>query len=116
MPGAAKLLSAYKLKSVATKLGLSYAATGKEEYEISRNHKYSYKYELKLTSKSGNVEHSAASVKSAFVAAVKNDKVVNSEYGNPYHCHLTVTSVTKSGNGFRVKISGHSERIYNAHE
>jgi hypothetical protein len=111
MPGASKLLSAYKLGSVARKLGLSYTAPTKDEHPTSQEYHYTYHYVLVLSPKSGGSSPSTAAVRSALKAAVSTDRKVASHYGNMYHCRLAVKSVSKSSGGaFRVTLSGLSHR------
>lgn len=83
-----------------------------KEHQVVRYHQYSYNIILSFKPKNGKVDHSQAKELDRLVLnMIKDDRIINSSHGTPYHCSVRETqepvftedSVTFYLNGSAVK-------------
>ena len=113
MPGAKKLINAYRIPSFATYHDLNAKVTLAEETPIVNYREYSYNFEIEFHSKGRELTRDDANqVVRDLKKYISGIRHVKSSYGHDYECQISVSKSTlyKGENLLVVELTGESER------
>ena len=82
---------------------------------VKRYHEY--KYPIRLTFDCSNEKYNNQQLESQLKSQISGDKIIYSDYGNPYNCNIEFQSIDRCQHGNIVILTlihllGHSYRTY----